>query len=66
MRRSILSILLIGSCAVISSCATTNPDIYIKGVDYDEGVANNQPQNKATWMWITHDAAKRRLKWVTK
>lgn len=65
MQRLIRLLLPMILCVAISSCASM-PDIYIKGVDYDEGIANNQPQDRSTWMWITHDAAKRRLKWVTK
>jgi len=55
---------LIVSCAALSSCAHSQPDIYIKGKDYDDAILNNEPADKSTYMWITYTAAKKRLKWI--
>ena len=64
MQKLMLSILLMTSCVILSNCASHNPDIYIKGIDYDDGINNNTPQNKNTWMWITYNSARKRLHWL--
>lgn len=65
LRLKLLATLMI-LCVTISSCATSKPDIYIKGVDYDDAVKNNEPSDKTSYMWITYKAAKKRLHWLNR
>lgn len=51
-------------CVALSSCAGNRPDIYVKGKDYDDAINNTEPKDKNTYMWITYQAAKKRLKWL--
>lgn len=60
----ILLLALMISCVTNYGCSSIKPNTFIKGVDYDEGTMNNPPVDKTTWMWITHSAAKKRLKWI--
>lgn len=63
IRQLIVLVVLMTSCVILSSCAT-RPDIYIKGLDYDDAIKNTEPKDKTTYMWITYSAAKKRLKWI--
>lgn len=52
-------------CVSQVSCASNpSPIVVVKGVDYDDGIKNNVPTDKSTWMWITYPTAKRQLKWI--
>lgn len=51
-------------CVIQVSCANTKPITVIKGVDYDDGISNNTPNDKTTWMWVTYATAKRQLHWI--
>lgn len=52
-------------CATLASCAhSQSPIVVVKGVDYDDGKANNEPTDRSTWMWITYETAKRQLHWI--
>lgn len=60
-----LLLMLMTSCVLLESCATTSsPIVVVKGIDYDDGKANNEPVDRSKWMWITYETAKRQLKWV--
>ena len=57
--------MLILLCVHLAGCTTTgSPIIVVKGVDYDDGTANDEPKDKTKWMWMTYDTAKRQLSWV--
>lgn len=51
-------------CVTLVSCTTVSPIVVVKGIDYDDGVSNNTPADKTTWMWVTYATAKRQLKWI--